>query len=154
MYKTGHSLLKKKMKEDNIKFGGEMSGHIFFHDRYLGYDDAMYAACRFVEIVSKSTLPVSRFLADQPKMYNTPELHTKCEDSRKFEVVGKVCQEFKDEGYNVNDIDGARITFDDGWGLIRASNTTPVLVTRYEATTQERMEEIRDLIEGKINKYL
>lgn len=154
MYKTGHANIKMYMKEIGVEFAGEMSGHVFLGDRYLGFDDAIYAACRFVEIVSKSTLPVSRFLADQPKMYNTPELHTKCEDSRKFEVVGKVCQEFKDEGYNVNDIDGARITFDDGWGLIRASNTTPVLVTRYEATTQERMEEIRDLIEGKINKYL
>lgn len=154
MYKTGHANIKMYMQEIGVDFAGEMSGHVFMKDRYLGFDDAIYAACRFVEIVSNNPLPVSRFLEDQPKMYNTPELHTKCADDRKFELVAKVCQEFIDEGYDVNDIDGARITFDDGWGLIRASNTTPVLVTRYEATTQERMEEIRALIEGKINKYL
>jgi phosphomannomutase/phosphoglucomutase len=154
MYKTGHANIKMRMKELGVEFAGEMSGHIFLADRYLGFDDAIYASCRFVEVVAKTDLPVSQYLADQPKLYNTPELHTKCEDSRKFEVVDKVCAEFKTEGYDVNDIDGARITFADGWGLIRASNTTPVLVTRYEATTQARMQEIQALIEGKIQKYL
>lgn len=154
MYKTGHANIKMYMQESGVKFAGEMSGHIFMADRYLGYDDAIYAGCRFVEIVSKTDLPVSRYLADLPKMYNTPELHTPCEDSRKFEVVAQVCKEFQDEGYEVNDIDGARITFADGWGLIRASNTTPVLVTRYEAESEKRMNEIKELIESKINKYL
>lgn len=154
MYKTGHANIKMRMKELDVKFAGEMSGHVFLADRYLGFDDAIYASCRFLEIVAKTPLPVSKYLADQPKMYNTPELHTNCEDSRKFEVVAQVCAELKAEGYDVNDIDGARITFDDGWGLIRASNTTPVLVTRYEATTQARMKEIQKLIETKINKYL
>lgn len=154
MYKTGHANIKMRMKEIGVDFAGEMSGHVFLADRYLGFDDAIYVSCRFLEIVAKTTAPVSSYLADQPKMYNTPELHTKCADERKFDVVAKVCAEFKTEGYDVNDIDGARITFTDGWGLIRASNTTPVLVTRYEATTEARMKEIQDLIENKINKYL
>jgi len=150
MYKTGHSLLKKKMKEDNIKFGGEMSGHIFFHDRYLGYDDAMYAACRFVEIVSKSEVRVSQLLSGQPKMYNTPEIRIECSDDKKFELVEKVKNHLVKEGYNVNDIDGVRITFPDGWGLIRASNTQPVLVLRFEAESERRVKEIRDLIENTL----
>ncbi|HNQ42966.1 MAG TPA: phosphomannomutase/phosphoglucomutase [Candidatus Cloacimonadota bacterium] len=154
MYKTGHANIKMRMKEINVEFAGEMSGHVFLADRYLGFDDAIYVSCRFLEIVAKNPNPVSTYLADQPKMYNTPELHTKCADERKFDLVAKVCNEFKQEGYDVNDIDGARITFSDGWGLIRASNTTPVLVTRYEATTEARMQEIQTLIETKINKYL
>ncbi|MDD4308949.1 MAG: phosphomannomutase/phosphoglucomutase [Candidatus Cloacimonetes bacterium] len=154
MYKTGHANIKMYMKEAGVDFAGEMSGHVFLADRYLGFDDAIYVSCRFIEIASKTDKPVSSYLADQPKMYNTPEMHTKCADDRKFDVVAKVCNEFKTEGYDVNDIDGARITFADGWGLIRASNTTPVLVTRYEALTQARMDEIKALVEGKINKYL
>jgi phosphomannomutase/phosphoglucomutase len=154
MYKTGHANIKMRMKEIGVEFAGEMSGHVFLADRYLGFDDAIYVSCRFLEIVAKTAMPVSQYLADQPKMFNTPELHTKCEDSRKFDVVAKVCNEFKEGGYDVNDIDGARITFEDGWGLIRASNTTPVLVTRFEASTEARMNEIRTLIETVINKYL
>lgn len=154
MYKTGHANIKMYMKEVGVKFAGEMSGHVFLADRYLGFDDAIYVSCRFIEIVSKTFAPVSTYLADQPKLYNTPELHTACADDKKFEVVAKVCTEFKNEGYDVNDIDGARITFADGWGLIRASNTTPVLVTRYEAITETRMKEIQALVEGKIYKYI
>lgn len=154
MYKTGHANIKMKMKELGVEFAGEMSGHVFLGDRYLGFDDAIYVSCRFIEIVAKTAGPVSAYLADQPKMFNTPELHIKCADDRKFGVVDKVCAEFKEEGYEVNDIDGARITFSDGWGLVRASNTTPVLVTRYEAESEARMNEIRELIEAKINKYL
>jgi len=154
MYKTGHANIKMKMKEIGVEFAGEMSGHVFMADRYLGFDDAIYAGCRMIEIVSQTDAPVSTYLADQPKMYNTPELHIKCADERKFDVVAKVCAEFKAEGYDVNDIDGARITFSDGWGLVRASNTTPVLVTRYEAESEARMNEIRKLIEGKIDKYI
>ncbi len=154
MYKTGHANIKMKMKEIGVKFAGEMSGHVFLADRYLGFDDAIYVSCRFIEIVSQTIAPVSTYLSDQPKMYNTPELHIKCADDRKFDVVAKVCGEFQTEGYDVNDIDGARITFPDGWGLVRASNTTPVLVTRYEAESEARMNEIKELIETKINKYL
>ncbi|MBM4403799.1 MAG: phosphomannomutase/phosphoglucomutase [Candidatus Cloacimonetes bacterium] len=153
MYKTGHANIKMKMKEEGVEFAGEMSGHVFLADRYLGFDDAIYVACRFVEIVSHSDMPVSQFLADQPKMYNTPELHIPCADERKFQVVNQIVNYFKQEGYDVIDIDGARITFDDGWGLIRASNTTPVLVTRFEAETEARMFEIKDLIEGAIARF-
>ncbi|MCB5230161.1 MAG: phosphomannomutase/phosphoglucomutase [Candidatus Cloacimonas sp.] len=152
MYKTGHSLLKKKMKEDDIKFGGEMSGHIFFKDRYLGFDDAIYAACRFAEIVAKSDQKVSEMLADQPKMYNTPELRVGCTEENKFQIVEKVRDFFQNEGYKVNDIDGMRLTFEDGWGLVRASNTQPVLVMRFEATSIERMNEIQKLVEDKIKE--
>ena len=154
MYKTGHANIKMRMKEIGVEFAGEMSGHVFLGDRYLGFDDAIYVSSRFAEIVSKTTAPVSTYLADQPKMYNTPELHIPCADDKKFEVVATVCNEFKAENYDVNDIDGARITFEDGWGLVRASNTTPVLVTRYEATSEARMKEIQELIETKIKKYL
>ena len=154
MYKTGHANIKMKMKDLGVEFAGEMSGHVFLADRYLGYDDAVYVSCRLIEIVSKTDAPVSTYLADQPKMFNTPELHIKCADDRKFDVVAKVCAEFKAEGYDVNDIDGARITFSDGWGLVRASNTTPVLVTRFEAESEIRMNEIKDLVEGKIAKFI
>ncbi len=154
MYKTGHANIKMKMKELGVDFAGEMSGHVFLGDRYLGFDDAIYVCARFAEVMSKTDKPVSTFLADQPKMHNTPEMHIKCADDRKFDVVAKVCQEFIDEKYDVNDIDGARITFDDGWGLVRASNTTPVLVVRFEAETEARMKEIQKLVEDKINKYI
>ncbi|PKN80190.1 MAG: phosphomannomutase [Candidatus Cloacimonetes bacterium HGW-Cloacimonetes-1] len=154
MYKTGHANIKMRMKEIGVEFAGEMSGHVFLGDRYLGFDDAIYVCARFVEIMSHTSAPVSTFLADQPKVYNTPEMHIACADDRKFAVVDKVCQEFKDEKYDVNDIDGARITFDDGWGLVRASNTTPVLVVRYEALSEARMLEIKELVESKINKYI
>ncbi len=153
MYKTGHSMIKKKMKEDNVRMGGEMSGHIFFADRYFGYDDAIYACCRFVEIMAKADMPVSQFLADQPKMFNTPEIRVECPDETKFEVVDKVRDSFIEEGANVNDIDGMRVTYSDGWGLVRASNTQPVLVMRFEAETEQRLEEIQKLVEERIAKF-
>jgi phosphomannomutase/phosphoglucomutase len=153
MYKTGHANIKNYMKQIGVKFAGEMSGHVFMGDRYLGFDDAIYVSCRFIEIVSKSKLVVSDFLADQPKMYNTPELHINCADDRKFDIVARACQSFKDDGYEVNDIDGARVTFADGWGLVRASNTTPVLVLRFEAETEARMLEIQKLVEDRIKQY-
>jgi len=152
MYKTGHSMIKKKMKEENVKLGGEMSGHIFFADRYFGYDDAIYAACRFIEILSKGNMKVSELLADQPKMYNTPEIRVDCPDDIKFSLVDKVRDSFIAEGAEVNDIDGMRVTFSDGWGLVRASNTQPVIVMRFEAETPERLDEIRLLIENRIKQ--
>jgi phosphomannomutase/phosphoglucomutase len=150
MYKTGHANIKNKMKESGIKFGGEMSGHIFFGDRYFGYDDAIYGCCRFAEILSKSDKKCSEQLADQPLMYSTPELRYDTEEEIKFQLVDKVRDSFVKEGYNVNDIDGMRVTFDDGWGLIRASNTQPVLVLRFEAVSQSRLNEIQHLIESRL----
>jgi len=154
MYKTGHANIKSKMQELGLKVSGEMSGHVFLKDRFLGFDDAIYVSCRFVEIMSKMKIPVSEFLADQPIMYNTPEIHIPSTDEDKFNIVAKVRDSFTEEGYDVNDIDGMRVTFPDGWGLCRASNTTPVLVVRFEAETEERLQEIRELIETKINKFL
>jgi len=152
MYKTGHANIKSKMQQDGLLMSGEMSGHVFLKDRFLGFDDAIYVCARFVEIMSKTDQPVSEFLADQPKMYNTPELHIKSTDDDKFEHVKRVRDSFIAEGYDVNDIDGMRITFDDGWGLCRASNTTPVLVLRFEAESEERLKEIQTLIENRIEK--
>jgi phosphomannomutase/phosphoglucomutase len=154
MWKTGHSLIKEKMRETGAAVAGEMSGHIFFSDRYFGYDDAIYASCRLLEILSKSHTPLSRMLADVPKMFSTPEIRMPCPDEVKFKVVKEITKYFEDNKYNVVDIDGARVTFDDGWGLIRASNTQPVLVLRFEATSEKRRDEIRALIEGELKKVL
>lgn len=150
MYKTGHANIKSKMQAEGLKVSGEMSGHVFLKDRYLGFDDAIYVCARFVEIMSKTDQPVSQFLADQPKVYNTPELHVESTDEDKFKLVARVRDSFVKEGYDVNDIDGMRITFDDGWALCRASNTTPVLVLRFEAESEERLAEIKKLVEVRI----
>jgi phosphomannomutase / phosphoglucomutase len=154
MYKTGHANIKMKMHEEGIKVSGEMSGHIFLKDRYLGFDDAIYVGARLVEIIANSTLPVSQMLADQPVMYNTPEIHIESNDDDKFDIVAKVRDSFIAEGCDVNAIDGMRVTFRDGWALCRASNTTPVLVLRFEAETQERLQEIQQLIEARVKKFL
>jgi len=142
MWKTGHSLIKKKMRDENAPLAGEMSGHQFFADRYFGFDDAIYAACRFLEIVSKSEKSVSEMLADYPKYVSTPEIRVECADDRKFDVVRRVAEHFRNTN-RVNDVDGARVDFDRGWGLLRASNTQPVLVLRFEADDSKSLEEIR-----------
>jgi len=147
MWKTGHSLIKSKMKEENAELAGEMSGHIFFKDRYFGYDDAIYASCRLIEILSKTGKRISELLADVPVTYTTPEIRVECPDDKKFGVVEKITDYFRKK-YNVIDIDGVRVLFDDGWGLVRASNTQPALVLRYEAMTEKRLSEIRNLLES------
>ena len=154
MWKTGHSLIKEKMKETKAAVAGEMSGHIFFADRYFGYDDAIYSSCRLIEILSKSDRPLSEMLADVPKMYSTPEIRMECPEEVKFKAVKELTTYFKKENYDVVDVDGARITFEDGWGLVRASNTQSVIVLRFEATTEKRRDEIRKLIEGELSKVL
>ena len=150
MWKTGHSLIKQKMKEEKAELAGEMSGHMFFKDRYFGYDDAIYASCRLLEILSKTGKTVSQLLADVPNTFTTPEIRVECPEHRKFAVVEKVTEHFR-KMYDVIDIDGVRVLFDDGWGLVRASNTQPVLVLRYEATTEKRLQEIRELIESTLS---
>ncbi len=152
MYKTGHSMIKKKMSEDSIKFGGEMSGHIFFKDRYFGFDDAIYASCRFLEILSKSEKSVSELLEDLPTLYSTPEIRFDCEDSKKFEIVEKIKLSFINKKYDCIGIDGVRVNFEDGWGLIRASNTQPVLVMRFEANSQKRVEELENIFRIELDK--
>ncbi len=149
MWKTGHSLIKQKMKEEKAELAGEMSGHMFFADRYFGYDDAVYASCRLLEIIADTGKTISDLLSDVPKTYTTPEIRVECPDDKKFDVVQKVTKYFQ-ERYDVIDIDGARVLFDDGWGLVRASNTQPVLVLRFEAMSEERLKEIRELVESTL----
>ena len=142
MYKTGHSLIKAKMKEVGAELAGEMSGHLFFHDRYFGYDDALYAACRLMEIIDRSGKPLSAQLEGVPKTVTTPEIRIDCPDEAKFQVVRLVTEQFR-KIREVVDVDGARVLFPEGWGLLRASNTQPILVMRFEATTQKLLEEYR-----------
>jgi len=151
MGQAGHSLLKKRMREEKALLGGEMSGHIFFADRYFGYDDAVYASCRLLEIISQTDKRISELLADVPKAYNTPEIRVDCPDDRKFSIVEKVKESFRRE-YPIVDVDGVRVLFPDGWGLLRASNTQPALVLRFEARTPERLQEIRALVEKRVEE--
>jgi phosphomannomutase / phosphoglucomutase len=146
MYKTGHSLIKAKMQEEHAELAGEMSGHMFFADRYRGYDDALYAACRLIEIVAKSGRPLSSQLAGVPKMVSTPEIRVECQDEIKFDLVQRVAQHFKSK-YKTLDIDGVRVLFPDGWGLLRASNTQPVLVMRFEAANEHLLKQYQSEIE-------
>ncbi len=146
MYKTGHSLIKAKMKDEHAELAGEMSGHMFFADRYYGYDDALYAACRLIEIVAKSGQPLSAQLAGIPKTVTTPEIRIDTPDEIKFDVVHRVAEHFKARRKTV-DIDGVRVIFDQGWGLLRASNTQPVLVMRFEAANQQLLHEYQQEVE-------
>jgi len=158
MWKAGHSLIKAKMRETQAVLAGEMSGHFCFADRYYGYDDAIYAACRLIEIVAKADRPLSQLLADLPKTYNTPEIRVDCPDEIKFKLVEKVKKRFADpscmrgERVKMIEVDGLRVQFEDGWGLLRASNTQPVLVLRFEAKTAERAKEIQDLIQDVVEQ--
>ena len=151
MWKTGHSMIKQKMKEVKAELAGEMSGHIFFSDRYFGYDDAVYATCRLLEILASTGKSVGELLADVPKTFNTPEIRVDCPDDIKFNVVEKVTDYFRSRE-EVIDIDGARVLFGDGWGLVRASNTQPALVLRFEALSEERLGVIRETMESALEK--
>jgi phosphomannomutase / phosphoglucomutase len=147
MWKTGHSLIKSKMKELKAPLAGEMSGHMFFGGDYLGFDDALFAAARLLEIVSRQPFGLATLLADLPKTFATPELRVECAEEEKFELVERAAVHFAAQ-YPVNTIDGVRITFPKGWGLLRASNTQPVLVMRFEATDQEARDAYRSEVEG------
>ncbi len=146
MWKVGHSLIKTKMKEEKAVLAGEMSGHMFFADRYFGFDDAVYAAARVVELLSNSAEPLSAMIDSLPVVHNTPEIRVECPDDIKFEVVRRA-REHYEARYPVIAVDGARVQFEDGWGLVRASNTGPVLVLRCEAKNPARLAEIRADIE-------
>jgi phosphomannomutase/phosphoglucomutase len=142
------------MQETGAQLAGEMSGHMFFADRYYGFDDGCYAAQRIVEIMSeKPGVPISTYLSDWPKTYNTPEIRKDCPDAIKFDVVRRA-QDYFREKYDIIDVDGVRITFPDGWALLRASNTQPVLVLRFEAQSPERLEEIRKVIEVPLAEWI
>lgn len=151
-YRTGHSLIKAKMRELGAVFTGEMSGHIFFADEYYGYDDAVYAAARLLRILSNTDESLSSLLADVPRYPSTPEIRVNCADEAKFEVVQKVTELFR-RRYEVVDVDGARVIAGDGWGLIRASNTQPALVLRAEAKTPEGLERIKKALEDELRKF-
>jgi phosphomannomutase/phosphoglucomutase len=163
MWKTGHSLIKAKMKEEAAVLAGEMSGHMFFADRYFGYDDAIYASCRLIEILAKTGRPLSSLTADLPDTAVTPEIRVDCPDTQKFELASRVQVRLAEHAKtrrplpgsdltirDVVTIDGIRVSFDDGWALIRASNTQPALVLRFEASTPERLSVIRTVIESEL----
>lgn len=156
IYKTGHSLIKEKMKKEGALLAGEMSGHMFFNDRYFGYDDAIYSSLRLLEIIGLEKKPLDKIISFIPKTYNTPEIRVESSDEKKFEIVEKLKQELKKLKMKFIDIDGVRVQFPDGgFGLVRASNTQPVLVLRFEAKTQKLLEHhkkfVLDLLE-KVKK--
>ncbi len=152
MWKTGHSLIKEKMREAKVSFAGEMSGHIFFGDEYYGYDDAIYVSLRLARMLAHGNEKLSVRAAKIPEYFSTPEMRLECPtDAEKFSLVAKAEEYFK-ANYDCIDIDGVRIKFGDGWGLVRASNTQPVIVCRFEARTAERMEEIKTLVLGKLTE--
>lgn len=149
MCKAGHSIIKAKMKETGAVLAGEMSGHIFFADRFFGFDDAIYSGARLLEILSNSNKPLSEFLSDLPKVVNTPEIRVDCREEEKFEIVKRLTEEIKQTN-EVIEIDGARILFENGWGLVRPSNTQALLVLRFEAKDEKSLAEIRNIIEKKL----
>jgi len=151
MWKTGHSLIKEKMRETGARIAGEMSGHMFFGDDYYGYDDALYSAARLVDIVARAGAGLSSLLEGVPRPASTPEIRVDCEDDRKFAVVARAVEHFKTR-YVVIDVDGARIKMDGGWALIRASNTQPIIVLRMEAENEERLAAIRDEVDSWLRR--
>ncbi|MEO7083115.1 MAG: phosphomannomutase/phosphoglucomutase, partial [Gemmatimonadaceae bacterium] len=147
MWKTGHSLIKDKMREMNAPIAGEMSGHMFFSEGFYGHDDAMYGAARLLKILADSGKTVTELLADVPDFVSTPELRIDVDEALKFGIVERAVAHFRAR-YDVIDVDGVRVLFGDGWGLIRASNTQPIIVARYEASTADRLAAIRGEMEG------
>ena len=153
MWKTGHSLIKQKMAELDCKFGGEMSGHIFFADDYYGYDDALYVAARLLELLSRTDKSLSELKSEIPKYYSTPEIRMEAKnDEEKFNIANKAIEYFT-ANYDCITVDGVRINFDDGWGLVRASNTQPVIVCRFEAISDQRKDEIMGLVITKLKEF-
>jgi phosphomannomutase/phosphoglucomutase len=153
MWKTGHALLKKKIVESGAPMGGEMSGHMVLADDYYPFDDAIYASCRVLQMLSRSDKTLSQMVGTIPKYYSTPEIRGEVsDDAVKFEMVRKAVEYFRNH-YDVIDVDGVRILFGDGWGLVRASNTQPVIVMRFEARTEARLEEIEKLVTGKLREF-
>ena len=150
--RTGNPYIKAKMKENNVPFSGEMSGHIFFRDEYYGFDDALYAAARFLRMLSNTDMKVSDMLKDTKNYVTTPEITKNVGDDKKFDMIEKAVNAFKMLGYNVVDVDGARVIFENGWGLIRASNTSPKVTMRFEATSQEELEKIQKEFEKVLDE--
>lgn len=152
MSPTGHSLIKRAMVLENALLAGEMSGHIFFRDRYYGYDDALYAALRLMEVLAATGSSIGELLSDLPEVFSTPEIREDCPDPVKFRVVEEVVRMLREDGRTVDALDGARVGFSDGWGLVRASNTQPVLVMRFEAGTKESLREYEQYVRNLIDR--
>jgi phosphomannomutase/phosphoglucomutase len=152
MWKTGHSLIKSKLKHEHAVLAGEMSGHMFFADRYYGFDDAIYASFRLLEIIDRAGTGLAALLADLPKTSATPEIRVDCPDEHKFEIVRRAADYFRSH-HEVVDVDGVRVRFPHGWGLVRASNTQPALVLRFEADSEPALAEIRGLFETKLKEF-
>jgi len=153
MYKTGHSLLKRKMKEENALLAGEMSGHMFFNENYFGFDDGVYASLLLLRILSERGIKMSELNAEMPYYHSTPEIRVDCTDDDKFDVVESITDYYKKAGNRVIDIDGARVYFDNGWALVRASNTQPILVVRVESKSEKGLVDIFELIKNKLKEY-
>ncbi len=152
-YRTGNSYTKAKVKEDNIPFGGELSGHVYFNDRWPCFDSGIYAGLRLLEILSRTNLNIEELLKGINYYYSTPEEKFSSNDEIKFKVIDKVLEYVKEKGYNYIDIDGVRVNFDDGWALVRASNTGPNITARFEAKSENRLKELKDEFEGIINEF-
>lgn len=153
MWKTGHSYIKSKLKEEKAALAGEMSGHIFFVDDFYGFDDAVFASLKLLEYLSTQEKPLSQIIKDTPYYVSTPTIQVKTTDEDKYNVVNQITKEFKDEGYRMIDISGARVYVDSGWGLVRASSNTPTLVLRFEAKTKEGLEKIKALFRQKLDQF-
>ena len=152
MWKTGHSHLKRKMREDGILLGGEVSGHMFFGENWYGVDDGILASCKFLELVAREPRPVSAHFDTLPHLFTTPELKAPCPDDKKFAVVTALARELK-QRYETVDIDGVRVIFPDGWGLVRASNTNPYLTLRFEAKSRSALEAMRNTVYEALRRY-
>jgi len=153
MWKTGHSYIKAKLAEEKAALAGEMSGHIFFVDDFYGFDDGLFAALKFLEYLSTQNMALSEIIATTPYYVSTPTIQVQAGDEKKYDVVNELTKEFKDEGYKVIDINGARVYMDGGWGLVRASSNTPTLVLRFEAKTQEQLDKIMETFHKKLDRY-
>ena len=155
MWRTGHSPIKAKMRETGALLAGEMSGHMFFADRFFGFDDATYAGARIMQVLAAQNGPLSALLQDVPPMLSTPEIRIACNDAEKFAIVDAAIAHFRARGYHIITIDGMRLEMnEDCWGLLRASNTQPALVMRFEAPDTQQMQHIRGLIEHWLEQYL
>lgn len=153
MWKTGHSYIKAKLAEEKAALAGEMSGHIFFVDDFYGFDDGLFAALKFLEYLSTQDKPLSEVVATTPYYVSTPTIQVQAGDEKKYDVVNELTKEFKDEGYKVVDINGARVYMHDGWGLVRASSNTPTLVLRFEAKTKENLDKIMAEFHKKLDRF-
>jgi phosphomannomutase/phosphoglucomutase len=153
MWKTGHSHIKAKLHQEKALLAGEMSGHIFFVENYYGFDDGLYAGLRLLEYIATQDKPLSQIIAETPYYVSTPTINVACADEVKYDVVDRLTAEFKRDFDRVIDVNGARVVFDDGWALVRASSNVPILVLRFEAKTEKRLEELKSLFRGYMDKY-